>query len=168
MLCESVSGLGLQAEEASDGLEALERFREGRFDMVITDLSMPRMDGIELTHRLKSLDPGVAVLVITGQSSLDLMARAMNQGIVDYLRKPFRFSVLEKTVRRALAHRGSGLPHEAPSAPPVSRVDSSRMKVILVWVSVLLALLCMWRLWVQEGELQALANRIDGMQTEGS
>ena len=71
ILRESVSVLGHQSEEASDGMEALERFRAKRFDVVITDLSMPRLVGIELTRRLRRLYPNLPVMVVTGRTSLD-------------------------------------------------------------------------------------------------
>jgi len=57
---------GHQCEEANDGMEALEKFTKNPFDAVITDIRMPRMDGIELTRELLKLQPALPIIVMTG------------------------------------------------------------------------------------------------------
>jgi len=159
VLCESVHGLGHQADAACDGIEALERFRDGRYDVVITDMAMPRMDGIELTSRLKSLDPSVAVLMVTGQGSLDLMARAVNRGIADYLRKPLRLATLEETVQRTLGRRGLAVIPRGPAR------WSRLTRWLLFALAGVVALLFLWRVWQQESDMRALARRVEGIES---
>lgn len=158
LLCESISGLGHDPEEARDGLEALECFRRGAYDAVVTDLTMPRMDGIELTRRLRSLDPGIAVLMVTGQGSLDLMVRAVNRGIQDYLRKPFPLADFEQTVERALQARGRG------GAVRSGRRPGRALRWSLVVLAGVLAGWLAWRLWQQESGMRELARRIDRVE----
>jgi CheY-like chemotaxis protein len=153
VLCESIAGLGHEAAEAGDGMEALERFRGGRYDAVVTDLAMPRMDGIELARRLKALDPGVAVLMVTGEESLDVMVRAVNLGISDYLRKPFPLATFARTVERALPRGGP-----RPGRRRASARTAARWALLAVSA---LAVLLAWRVWQQEAGLRALARRVD-------
>ena len=159
---ESICLLGYQVEEARDGMEALERFRDGRHDVVITDLSMPRMDGIELTHELHKLDPMVPVLMLTGKSSLDLKAMAWSRGVVEYLSKPFRLSSLEDTLERVMHSRGLELPEAAAfkgAAVPVRRF-SDLFPYLLVGAAALV-LLMLWLYWSQMLDLQSLSHLAD-------
>ena len=160
VLCESILGLGHHAEAAADGVEALERFRAGQYDVVITDMVMPRMDGIELTSRLKSIDPSVAVLMVTGQGSLDLMARAVNRGITDYLRKPLRLTTLEETVQRTLSRRGVDVAAVEP------RRSSRLLRWLLLALLALTAMSLLWGMWAQESGLRALTRRIEQIEGE--
>ena len=161
VLCESIASLGHDPDEACDGIQALERFRTGAYDVVVTDLVMPRMDGIELTRRLKAMDPGVAVLMVTGQASLDLMVRAMNRGISEYLRKPFCIDTFEESVERALNRRGGG----------VARADRETARhrwlrwAVMVLAASLLAVFA-WRAWQQEVGLRELARRVEPMERQ--
>ena len=159
VLCESISSLGHEPDEARDGLEALERFRAGAYDVVVTDVAMPRMDGIELTRRLKAMEPGLAVLVVTGQASLDLMVRAVNRGISDYLRKPFSIRTFERTVERALHRRGEGAAAEAPP----SRRGRTLGWIAMILAGVLLALVA-WRALQQEAGLRELSRRMEQVE----
>lgn len=155
VICELLSSLGHEPAEARDGMEALERFQEDAYDIVVTDMAMPRMDGIELTRRLKAMDPGLPVLMVTGQGSLDLMVRAVNRGISDYVRKPFRLRTFEKTVERALNRRGGSSPGDA---------GTGRWSRILRWLLVILAagfvVAFAWSAWQQEAGLQELARKV--------
>jgi two-component system response regulator YesN len=74
--------------EAEDGIEALERVEENMPDVVITDIKMPRMDGIELSGELKSRFPDVHVLVLSGYNEFVYAKEAMKRGVGDYLLKP--------------------------------------------------------------------------------
>jgi DNA-binding NtrC family response regulator len=101
---------GLATETAADGVEALERFSAlaaaGRApDVVLSDLSMPRLDGLELLDRLKALDPAVLVVFVTAYSSVDSAVAALRKGAFDYLAKPFRNDQLVQVVRNAITQR---------------------------------------------------------------
>lgn len=162
---ESVRVLGHEAEEATDGVEALERFRDRHYDIVITDLSMPRMDGIELTRQLHLMDPQVPVLMVAGRSSLDLEAMAWSRGVADYLSKPFRLSSLETTLERVVRSRGLEPPAEAavvvPSGP--IRRFSDLLPYLLV-LSAMLMLLMLWLYWEHLLDVQALSHLVGGVE----
>ncbi len=74
---------------AADGLEALARFQERPVPVVITDIRMPRMSGLELIRELKHLDPLVNIVVITAYPSLEMAVDAMKEGACDFITKPF-------------------------------------------------------------------------------
>ncbi|MEN6465590.1 MAG: HD domain-containing phosphohydrolase [Syntrophaceae bacterium] len=80
--------------EASNGLEALGILEENPCDLVITDVQMPEMNGVELLTRVLEIDPLIRVIMITGITTLDVCVSAMKFGAVDYLTKPFSISDL--------------------------------------------------------------------------
>jgi len=98
-------------------LDALERFRP---DVIISDIRMPGMDGIELLDRVHDVDPELPVIIITAHSDLDSAVKAYNVGAFEYLPKPFDVHEAVELVNRALASRTVPL-EEAPAVEP-SRV----------------------------------------------
>jgi putative nucleotidyltransferase with HDIG domain len=76
-------------KEAENGLEALRLFNENDFDLVITDIMMPGMSGMELLHQMREINPNIAVIMITGNPTTDLTVSAIKKGAVDFLTKPF-------------------------------------------------------------------------------
>ena len=74
---------------AENGREALDRFGQDRFDLVISDVMMPVMGGMELLNRLREINPDTSVIMITAQPALELTVSAMKKGAVDFLKKPF-------------------------------------------------------------------------------
>jgi len=99
-----LSKKGYQTETAASGREALELAGQKPFDVVITDLRMPGMDGLELLRRLKELDADLTIIIITAFSTVETAIEAMKQGAYDYISKPFRedeiLIVLEKALER--------------------------------------------------------------------
>jgi DNA-binding NtrC family response regulator len=87
---------------ASNGREALSRFREEMVDLVITDLVMPKMDGIELLEALKNLRPETEVIVISAQGTIERAVQAMKLGAFDFIEKPINPRVISLVVERAL------------------------------------------------------------------
>lgn len=83
-----------EISEAENGIEALERFRERHFDLVISDVMMPVMGGMELLNRLRDINPDTAVIMMTAQPAVDLTVSAMKKGAVDFLKKPFNIDDL--------------------------------------------------------------------------
>ena len=106
VVCDAIRALGHHPEPAVDGRQALRVFGLRRCDAVVTDIAMPHMDGLELTERLHLLSPALPVLVLTGQGSLQAMARAVNGGVVEFLQKPYRAADLESALHRALPDPG--------------------------------------------------------------
>src|SRR6516225_4824608 len=80
---------GYEVETADSGEQALEKFKAGFFDVVITDLSMKGMDGLQLLKHIRELEPNSAVLMITAYGTQRIAVDAMKAGAEDYLPKPF-------------------------------------------------------------------------------
>ncbi len=80
--------------EAENGLKALDYVQTTNFDLVISDLNMPGMNGIELLHKIKDINPATAVIIMTGYPSIDVSVSAMQYGAVDFLTKPFKIDNL--------------------------------------------------------------------------
>ena len=102
MLVDYLSNLGYQTVAAYDGREALSKFEQGDFQLIITDLKMPEMDGMELLEAAKSLDKRVVVVVITGYGTIESAVEAIKKGAYDFIPKPFKMEELEIIVNRAL------------------------------------------------------------------
>jgi len=89
---------------ASDGPAAVSRLGAGRFDLLITDLKMPRMTGLELLAEAKRLRPEMPVIMMTAHASVPTAVEAMKQGAYDYIQKPFDGDAIKVLVERALEH----------------------------------------------------------------
>jgi DNA-binding NtrC family response regulator len=87
---------------ASNGKEALPLFRQGSIELVITDLVMPKMDGIELLEAVKSMRPETEVIVISAQGTIEKAVQAMKLGAFDFIEKPINPRVISLLVERAL------------------------------------------------------------------
>ncbi|WP_432822852.1 sigma-54-dependent transcriptional regulator [Trichloromonas sp.] len=96
---------GCQVETKSSGRVALEKLQEDDFDLVITDLKMPGMSGIELLKAIRILQPDVPVILITGYSTVETAVEAMKNGAFDYLAKPFTPAQITEKVQKALDQR---------------------------------------------------------------
>lgn len=84
---------------------ALNEAGRGLNGVVITDIRMPGMDGMELLHRLSELDPELPVILITGHADVSLAVEAMRRGAYDFIEKPFAMQALSAVLKRALDHR---------------------------------------------------------------
>jgi DNA-binding NtrC family response regulator len=104
-LTEYFTAIGYEVVDAGDGSEALKKFVPGRFDCVISDLSMPMVGGMDLLKQIKLLDADVAFLIITGFPGIDSAINAMKEGAYDYLTKPFRMEDIQLRVERAVNSR---------------------------------------------------------------
>jgi len=100
-LAELVSRWGYQTETASDGLEALDKVVAWSPTIVVTDLKMPRMGGMELIERLESQPQTMAVIVVTAQGTIDSAVQAMRMGAYDYITKPIDFNRLRTILQNA-------------------------------------------------------------------
>jgi DNA-binding response OmpR family regulator len=93
---------GFSVESAASGTEALIKLKKDAFSMVITDIKMPEMSGIEVLGAVKKLSPQIPVIMITAYGSIHNAVEAMQAGAADYLLKPFSFETLETTVKKVL------------------------------------------------------------------
>ncbi len=87
---------------AENGFMALEVIHKNQIDLVISDIRMPEMTGLELLQKLRISDPNLPVVIVTGFSSVDTAVEAMKKGAYDYILKPFPLEVIVETVNRAL------------------------------------------------------------------
>jgi len=91
-----------QVESAEDGLEGIERIVKSDFDLVLCDIKMPKMDGVEVLEKIKKLKPEIPVVMISGHGDLDTAVNTMRLGAFDYISKPPDLNRLLNTVRNAL------------------------------------------------------------------
>lgn len=111
---------GYDVHTAEDGVQALEVLAEHHIDMMITDLRMPRMDGMSLLRRALEVDPELPVVMITAHGTVDNAVEALKTGAFDYITKPFDQAEVRTIVRKALRTRDlaateATLPSEAPA-----------------------------------------------------
>jgi DNA-binding NtrC family response regulator len=96
---------GYEVVTATSGKEALEKLKENRVDVVLADLKMPEMDGLELLSRIKQMDNQIAVIIMTAYASIETAIEAMRRGAFDYVIKPFKVDEITLVVKRALQER---------------------------------------------------------------
>ncbi|MDD5223577.1 MAG: sigma-54 dependent transcriptional regulator [bacterium] len=94
---------GYQVKLAANGLEALEHCHRFHFDLVITDLKLPGLDGIEITRKIQKIAPGTQVMVITAFGSTESAVEAMKSGACDYLEKPFQVEEVKLRIANNLS-----------------------------------------------------------------
>ena len=99
-LAHALNVNGYSVETASDGNEAVSRFQHERFQMVITDMKMPEMSGLEVLRRVRRISPDIPVIMITAYGTIDNAVDAMKEGASDYILKPFSSDILESAVKK--------------------------------------------------------------------
>ena len=105
-LLDALEFSGYNAQGAEDGEAALALLREAAFDLLLVDLKMPGVDGIELIRRAKSLHPQARIIILTGYGTKETAIEALNLGVLAYLEKPIRdLGVLESAVERVLTRK---------------------------------------------------------------
>lgn len=104
-LAHSLGRQGYRIVTAADGSEAIERMTETDFGLVLTDLRMKSVDGLEVLARAKTLQPETEVIVITGYASVDTAVEAMRRGAYHYISKPIKIDELSLIVQKALEKR---------------------------------------------------------------
>ncbi len=100
-----LSGCGIQIDAARDGLEALKAVDENGYDVLILDIKMPKMNGMEVLQRVEEAHPDIDVIMITGLHDIETAVQAMKLDAFDYLPKPFEPEELELVVARAFERR---------------------------------------------------------------
>ncbi|MBT8331480.1 MAG: sigma-54 dependent transcriptional regulator [Deltaproteobacteria bacterium] len=101
-LSHALTRSGFSVESATSGTDALVKIKKDPISLVITDLKMPEMSGMELIGAIKKIKPAIAVIVITAFGSIHNAVEAMQAGAADYLLKPFSFETLVATVKKVL------------------------------------------------------------------
>ena len=101
-LCDTLGMEGYAAQGYSSARAALESLRAGEFDLLLTDLMMPEMDGIALIDAARAIDGTLGAIVMTGHGTIDTAVQAMQGGALDYILKPFKLNVILPVIARAL------------------------------------------------------------------
>jgi len=105
ILCEMITGLGYEATGFVTGKEALGALLENSYDILLTDIIMPEMDGVELLHAASRSDPYLVEILMTGQSDIQTAIEAIQIGAFDYIQKPFNQVTLSSLFTRAMKMR---------------------------------------------------------------
>ena len=101
-LTEILSFEGYKIEEAADGEEGLKKFKEKTFDVVLCDIKMPKLDGIEFLQKAAELNPDVPIIMISGHGNIETAVEAVKKGAYDYVSKPPDLNRLLITIRNAM------------------------------------------------------------------
>ncbi|NLX12606.1 MAG: response regulator [Phycisphaerales bacterium] len=103
LLREALESMGLLAEEAADGAEAIHAYIENEFDLVTMDIMMPNVNGVDAIHALRMVDPGCRIIVITSCTDEHLSAQVRDLNVPWVIRKPIHLSEFYAAVRNALS-----------------------------------------------------------------
>jgi DNA-binding NtrC family response regulator len=107
LMCRSLSEVirraGYEVFTANNGYEALEFIQQESISVIITDMNMPKMDGIEVLRQAKVIVPNVAVIMVTGYATVDSAVEAMKYGALDYITKPFSPSRINALIEKAIS-----------------------------------------------------------------
>ncbi len=98
---------GYEVDMADTGRGALEKFSAAEFDLLVADLRLPDMDGMEVVQKVREKKPGTHVVIITGYPSVSSAVQAVRMGVSDYLRKPFTEDEFKTAVKSALKEKES-------------------------------------------------------------
>jgi len=105
MLAKTLESEGYEVDVARDGEVGLDKAKEKRFDLVLTDLKLPNMDGLRVLSSFKDLDPEISVIVMTAYGTIETAVQAIKQGAFDFLTKPFDVDHLNVLIQRAFVNR---------------------------------------------------------------
>ncbi len=105
LLCDGLSEFGYRCTPVGGGPEALRQMEVGQYSVVLTDINMPGMNGIQLLENIRHLHSDVDVILITGSRDAEMAIRALRRGASDYLTKPFHLDEVRLTVQRTLEKR---------------------------------------------------------------
>ncbi len=104
VLATLIAGWGYRVQEADDGQAAIEQVKAGPFDLVLMDIRMLKVSGLEALGAIKEYNPAIPVIIMTAYSSVDTAVEALKKGAYDYLTKPLDFEKLKLTLKRAMEH----------------------------------------------------------------
>ncbi len=101
MLALFLGAYGYDVLSAENGAQGVELFKAHRPEIVMTDIKMPGLDGIEVLKRIKAVDSATEVIVVTGHGDMDLAVKALNLNATDFINKPIQKDALEAALKRA-------------------------------------------------------------------
>jgi len=121
----SLSVQGYQVSEAENGMGALEKFRRGSVDVLVLDLGLPDINGLEIIERLRGQGSAVPIVVLSSRTDESAKVQALDLGADDYVTKPFGIEELLARIRAALRHR-----LQQEGEPPVFRCGELSMDLV--------------------------------------
>ena len=139
-LSDYFGGLGHEVVTANDGEDALKKFVPGGFDCVISDLKMPKIDGLELLKKIKMLDKDICFLMVTGYPDVDTAVRAIKEGADDYVNKPFHMEDIRLKVEKILGSR-----RQAKSLKTMTGLMWALIVSIPIWLLLGIVLGIVWK-----------------------
>jgi two-component system response regulator HydG len=105
MLRTLLTGWGYTIFEADDGSTAIEKVQEKAFDLILMDIRMIKVSGLEALNEIKAFNPAIPVIIMTAYSSVETAVEALKSGAYDYLTKPIDFDELRLAMERAMDHK---------------------------------------------------------------
>lgn len=128
MLSLFLGAYGYDVLVAENGLQGVELFKAKRPEIVMTDIKMPGMDGIEVLKRIKAVDASTEVIVVTGHGDIELAVKALNLNATDFINKPIQKEALEAALKRASERLAAAKKTGNPIEVEV-RADTAVMRV---------------------------------------
>jgi len=101
-LRQSLTAAGYEVDTTNNPLEVEKLLKEEHYDLVVTDLKMPLVDGIDLIDIIKKIDAGIPIIIITAYGTMETAEEAIQKGAYDFITKPFRKESILITIKRAL------------------------------------------------------------------
>ncbi|MCF6149298.1 MAG: response regulator [Candidatus Kuenenia sp.] len=98
---------GYDVEDTNDSVEALKLAKKIKYDLVISDLTMPAMNGVQLISEIKKVSPATKAVIMTGYGSTEAVIEAMHTGVSDFITKPFKLEHIKKVIRKVLNEHGN-------------------------------------------------------------
>ncbi len=99
---------GYEVESFYESIKAMARIQERNFDIVVTDLKMEGIDGMQFLAEVKKLSPRTEIIVITGFATMDTAKESMRKGVFDFLAKPFKLGEIQEVIKKAEEHIRAG------------------------------------------------------------
>jgi DNA-binding NtrC family response regulator len=124
-MSETLKHCGYPVEISHNAIDALKKFKQNEYSLVITDMTMPKRSGLELLKDIKSISPAKPVIMATAYGTVETAVEAMKHGAFDYIRKPINFDSFQFIVQQALNYKGP-----AGNSSPVAENKSSKSKPI--------------------------------------
>jgi DNA-binding NtrC family response regulator len=106
-MSETLKHCGYPVEISHNAIDALKKFKQNEYSLVITDMTMPKRSGLELLKDIKSISPAKPVIMATAYGTVETAVEAMKHGAFDYIRKPINFDSFQFIVQQALNYKGT-------------------------------------------------------------
>ena len=131
-LSESLESCGYDIGSAENGNEALSLFNKRKFDLVVTDMKMPGMTGIEVLQGVKKLSPDIPVILITAYGTVNTAVEAMKEGAAEFIMKPFSLDELEAVVKNVINTYKTEASHKQEIRHTTQRIITKDPKLIAI------------------------------------